>query len=959
MKKLSIKALCLLLTLCTLIGVVAGCASEPEERAILPTEGTELNEAGDYVTRIYSEEHDFSNTAKDTVSVKYTSKETEYSATLKSVTVIDKNTLDVTFANEREAELYSIYIEKPYAQVDVYPILPEPNVTLNVESIYAHDNSFRLTLELEEGTYASNISTDCIILGGSLASFKIDSLSASGKNLTVQLSGSMERNPSAGFFVDGTIDIDSSAFAEKMDGVTINVPVVSEPLRFVADSLKVSGGKVTADLAVNDSALLEGMKAEDIIFENGVTVTDLVKGDGIATLTMTVEGAKDANAAAAVLNGKSVTIGDTLFIAEFNAPMFYPVFDYVEANGENLDFTLILYATYGKFNTLASDMITLGDAFADGRVASLKLEGDRTAELVISVPSQGQSVEALDMDGSVSLSAGAMQSLWNTSSEAVSHSRNYSQESMGKDVYDDWFQSFSTIEFDFTGATATSKGSTVKAYLHKVIDIFKGETFSTIVGVASGIASAASGIYTVLQVLGIVDSPMSQINKAISIMESNFSEIQNKLDEMKIQSYVDKISTFYSDISELGDCQATMQSLVKELGPASLGIPFPEAPDPETATEEQLEAYNTKLDAYYKAVIPAMMEADPNTFNNLLVAYNKVTKYFAPGAKSILETYDEYMSLVYAFDAEAYEERDSFRTLIMCQILTAAGTIGLYYKYIYDTPLTGTYNSSIIVPYERVYKDFEKRALEPEDDDKIYCYLTKTYYSRQMVIQGVGMHKIDGLFGTTRKVGKFPYSVLNSSQIKLASDQRKFNVKANVSYTVQAYDDKITVDGKKVSKFKAGDVLTGEVIKVKRGNTVQTYTFTAVTIATSDKGKNISQANIKEMVKRFKANYGSSINVMTILSDMGFVLPTDIVVSQKGEAIFFNKNKTYKKNKTLLGIMFKAGTGTDVNYLKANGSIAKNVNVANVYGHAGGNEPHELQYSTGKSKMLACFVEVK
>ena len=169
------------------------------------------------------------------------------------------------------------------------------------------------------------------------------------------------------------------------------------------------------------------------------TVTDCVKdSDTQVTLTLTVNGASDANSAAEILNGQIVEIGDSCrFPASFVSASFYPVFDYVEQDGDNLKITLELYAHSGTFaNDLTSDMISFGYDFEGASVVSVERTAEGVAELIISVPANGQTDETLDMNGEVIIAAGGLINRWgDATGKDVEYLRNYTQESMGRSTY--------------------------------------------------------------------------------------------------------------------------------------------------------------------------------------------------------------------------------------------------------------------------------------------------------------------------------------------------------------------------------------------------------------------------------------------------------------------------------------------------------------------------------------------
>ena len=96
----------------------------------------------------------------------------------------------------------------------------------------------------------------------------------------------------------------------------------------------------------------------------------------------------------------------------------------------------ILQVNAGTFDkTLKADAISFADDFKDAKLDSVNVESDTLATLILSVPANGQTVETMDMNGTVTLAAGVLASVWgDKTSKEFSCTRNYSGESLGKNV---------------------------------------------------------------------------------------------------------------------------------------------------------------------------------------------------------------------------------------------------------------------------------------------------------------------------------------------------------------------------------------------------------------------------------------------------------------------------------------------------------------------------------------------
>lgn len=361
---------------------------------------------------------------------------------VKSVSA-EKDKLELSFTDpDAAAELtgfYTISLNKKYNDEDVVVDLgvdfKDFELTPNIDSVLSNAEETRLTLELNDGSFADNVTKDDITLSGSFEDMKIDSLSCAGKNLTMQLVGKPTK-PDGLAYVDGVVSVRAQAIKEAGYDVRACIPIELIGNSFDASTLKADGDKATAQLELIGAAKpLDEIKAEDIKFENDVTVTDVKKVDEThVELTMTVDGAKDANSAADILNDQKLTIADEELTVSSAKAHFYPVFDAIEQDGDDLKLTIIAYVENGSFSEdIKAEQVALGEDFESGKVVSAEKQNDTTAKIVFTVPANGQTAEEFSFDGSITLKAGAMNSAWgDASDEDYTYSRNFSMESLGR-----------------------------------------------------------------------------------------------------------------------------------------------------------------------------------------------------------------------------------------------------------------------------------------------------------------------------------------------------------------------------------------------------------------------------------------------------------------------------------------------------------------------------------------------
>lgn len=367
----------------------------------------------------------------------------EKQAEVKKVTA-EKDKLEISFSDPDAAENLTGYYDIEFkedklkdAGASVEVEFKEYTLTPNLKSVVSNDKDIKLTLELNDSTFTDDITKNDIELSGSFEKMKIESISSSGKNLTMQLTGKPVVPENMTTYTDGIVSIDPHAVKNAGNIVRATVPIELERMFLDSSSIKADGEKVTATVKlVGISEDIAGLKPEDFVFDRDVTVTKAEKkSNNEATLTMTVKGAKDANTAAAVLDGQKLRVLDKYEIDIMaEEASFYPVFDYVEKSGENLQLTLMLYSNDGTFaDKLNKDQVVLGGDFTKGKVDSLEKETDTTAKLMITVPANGESVESFDMDGDITIKSGSLISEWGEATSAdTTDTRNYSQESTGR-----------------------------------------------------------------------------------------------------------------------------------------------------------------------------------------------------------------------------------------------------------------------------------------------------------------------------------------------------------------------------------------------------------------------------------------------------------------------------------------------------------------------------------------------
>jgi|GEM_PF-1346740 len=726
MKTKLMRALSLVLCICILATLFSGCNENKQEAIQATADSVDYKESGSYTTTVTVEKTKLTEVTADDVSVVYSvfdyegysaaiqaAKEdeipneddytTEKAATVSEVTPNGEDSLTVSFTDAEAAanvtDSYSIKIDSKNVAAYVGVIFAEHTLTPDIDYVLASSNETKLTFTLEDGEFSPDISVDNIMLYGSFSDLSIESLSSAGKNLTMQLTGIVAKDESAGAYLNGFVSVDKTGIIDAGKATTASIPVQTQTVRFASESMTANGNTVVVPLTLIDVEDVAALTKDSFSFENGVNVTDCKQdSDTQVTLTMTVTGASDKNSAAKLLDGQTVKInGEHEFIAGFASAGFYPVFDYVEEDGENLKFTLNLYANGGSFaNTLKNDAFSFGGGFEGATVVSVEITSDTVAQLAISVPSNGQSVEKLNMNGNVILAVGALINSWgDASAEEVSYLRNYSQDSMGKDLDD--------ID------------------INKIKDIvggFGNTAFGTFSSLVSGGVDAAKGIQTLLEMLGIIESSEAATQRKLDEIIGTLDQIQNTLFEhgqllknIQNRQLKDSLSALDTKLKNMSKYAENVNKLFKNAKKKS-GMATSESGNGDEANA---------LISYLSEAVNNPNHPDRAAFLTFSNDYNILRNNFIDICNSVcgnmtnpIQDYDDLRASIDNFDTTGYDAREWFRLDIEGKLTYALATILLYDQ---SDIIMDLYNSTI----ERMEGDEYK--VKRRTDGRTYVYV--------------------------------------------------------------------------------------------------------------------------------------------------------------------------------------------------------------------------------------------
>lgn len=402
-----------------------------------------------------------------------------------------------------------------------------------------------LVVELTDTVVATGFSKEMVTLGGVFGTLKIVSASGNGSTVTIVTEGTMDTGFSG---ICGTVALSDKATS---CGQELNASAdVAYVGAYVADSsFAFAGGtlKFTIQLAGNTFKANVG----DTIASDGITVKIETISEDRTSATVSVSVSADGiDSAIAAVDGKTITIpadmlengsSERIAVSAFKASVGMTV-DYVEvASVGTYKGTGVLFAENGRFAELAaSDLVFTGD-FSDAVVTDIAKESDTTYNVTFILKACELNLEDAHLSGSVTVADGKLLNDWGSASGSLSSDISYDT---GLDKEESTWESIMKFVAD-----------------HK--DTL--DNLSTVTSVIGGVGSAVSGVYTILQLCGVIESTddkldsirdeirmaqammrniSSQITKQTALMESEFSRVHTSNDTSLYLSYTNAYSTF-------------------------------------------------------------------------------------------------------------------------------------------------------------------------------------------------------------------------------------------------------------------------------------------------------------------------------------------------------------------------------------------------------------------------------
>ena len=746
--------LALMLAVLMLVPALAACkqnTDETENEATITATPVKYSKSGKYTAAVSSENVDLSGITVENVEVRYMFSATlsdtaegaspkdisDLSVKVESVKAADEKNCEIIFTDEKAGEYIpqgyivlfnGIEGEKNTAVIEVE--YPEITLTADVESVVSNATEAKVTLAIDGSTFEDGISEKDIYLDNAFSDMTIESVSSSEKNLTVLLKGTPVRN-SAGAYQWGSVNVKPSGIKDGYATVTSKVDIQFAYAYIDPTTLKYETDGINADLKVYGVVDVDTLSKDNVKID-GATVEAAEKTDeNTVKLTIAADGVKSANDFADTVGGKTMTLGDYETTVTVAQASIYPVFDYADADGDNLIITLKVYANSGTFDkTLKADAFSFADDFKDAKVNSVTVDSDTLATLILSVPANGQTTETMAMNGTVTLAAGSLTNCWGeaTSAEA-SFTRNYSGETLGRDA----------------GTGGVSLNTETLLEIQKYTRGLN-TTFGTILYYGKMAGQVYSIAKAVLEATGIVESEHAQVMRELGEINKKLDTVLNGIEDIRMDlinlennqirimliQYEKDLELLENKVKNVNNILIRARKDMAKEDPKYADI------DWDNMTKEEAAEYNHALHTFINRKINEKpVDSNYKEFEyestQLKEAFETVTAYIKRGGDSNpLRIYDEACSLHYMFDSQAFDVRTAQRLHVDTLLTKAYASLSVRYDAVNDednanfVSVRENYNEAMD-ELDKLYADVlsakDVKAHLGEDKYAPYCYV--------------------------------------------------------------------------------------------------------------------------------------------------------------------------------------------------------------------------------------------
>lgn len=644
--------------------------------------------SGQYTTTVNSEKIDLSGISKDNVEISYNilsikaeegsnSNSKNFETVKLKVENIVKNAnggYDISFTDDKAKEYRTVSYIINFKDINEFTTVsvdyPEIKLTPDIDFVTTGATTTKVTLSIDGSEFEEGITKDNIKLDNSFSDMKIESISNSEKNLTMQLSGSPVKSV-ANSYDFGSIQVNSSAIKNGYTDTFTKIDIKYDNAYFDESSLKYTDGKIYANLLIYGVADINNLSKDNIIVE-GATVESVEKKDNnTLALTLTADGINSVNSFVDIVSEKTLKLGDFETEIQLAQAKFYPVFDYVEKIGDNLKLTIKLYAYHGTFdNSLNANNIKFAGDFEGAKIESVKKDSDSVSTLIFTIPANNQTVDTMKVDGTITLEQGSLVNKYGEkTSKECSYTRDYSSESLGKEISLD-VDTLLEIQ-KYTRGQNTVFGNI--CYWGGVA----GKTYSIGKSLLEAIGVVESEHAQVMRTLNEINNKLDKTLDGIKEIRHDILELTNEVNQTKLINYNTDLIIIRKKIDNLKDVYRQAAKELANENPEYANI------DWDNLTEESALEYNHKL---YNHIMAKVNAKDVNYLDyesdakELKDAFERVTGVLEVKDQfNPIIIYDQICSKKYNFDSQAYEYRLAQRTAVETLLTKAKAVLAFRY----------------------------------------------------------------------------------------------------------------------------------------------------------------------------------------------------------------------------------------------------------------------------------------
>ena len=836
------RILAILLAFLMLVPALSACKQDAEEAtadAAITATAVKYSKSGEYTTTVNSAKVDLSGAAVDNVEVRYIgsacvldtseakiNKDTienvyPLSAKVDSVKTADDNSCEIAFTDEKAAEFltanYVILFKSVEGDVNTATVAVEfPEITLipDVDGVASDATQAKITLTIDGSTFEDGISENDIYLDHAFSDMKIESVSSSDKNLTLQLKGSPVRN-SAGAYQWGSVNVKPSGIKNGYAVAASKIDVVLADVYIDPATLKYENGRICADLKIFGVVDVDSLTRDNIKFDGAAVEAAEKTDDNTIKLTVVTDNVESANDFVDIVGGKTMTLGNYETAVSVAQAGFYPVFDYVGEDGDDLEITLKLYSSGGTFDEgLSVEDVSFSDDFKDAEIESVKVDSETLASLALSVPSNGQTAETLNMTGTVTLAAGALVNSWgDKTSKEASYTREYTGETLGRDA----------------GTGGVSLNTETLLEIQKYTRGLN-TTFGTILYYGKMAGQVYSIAKAVLEATGIVESEHAQvmrelgeINKKLDTVLNGIEDIRMDLINLENNQIRIMLIQYEKDLELLENKVKNVNNiLIRARKDMAKEDPKYAEVDWDNMTKDEAAEYNHALHTFiYKKINETPVDSNYKEFEyestQLKEAFETVTAYIKRGGDSNpLRIYDEACSLHYMFDSQAFDVRTAQRLHVDTLLTKAYASLSVRYDAVNDEDNANFV--SVRENYDAAMDELDKLYEDVLSAKDVKAHLGEDKYSPYCYVFGAKVKLISGAenFGLLY-FGPLVDDKVNVSQFSSVIDMLPTREWTTHELTVF----KSRIHGTLMSEFESAGLPTDHPLAVKSSNNVK------------------------------------------------------------------------------------------------------------------------------------------